>query len=107
MTFKDITKENVEELEQLEPFGEQNKTPLFSYKNLKVDSIRALTEGKHLKLILKHENNVINAIGFNMGEFADEYLIGDKIDIVGKLELNKYNKEEVVQFNLVDIMKSI
>ena len=50
ITLKDITVENVNEIKKLEPFGEANKMPVFVYKNLKIDSIRALSEGKHLKL---------------------------------------------------------
>ena len=52
----------IEELKLLEPFGDSNKEPLFVYKNLKIDSIRALTEGKHLKLTLRDINYRINAI---------------------------------------------
>ena len=33
--------------------------PIFVYKNLKIDSIRALSGGKHLKLILKDDNEKI------------------------------------------------
>ena len=104
---KDINTKTIKELKSLEPFGEANKMPLFVYKNLKIDSIRALTEGKHLKLTLKDNNVIINAIGFNMGHLAEDYLIGDKIDIVGALEINEYNGREQVQINLKDIMKSI
>lgn len=107
ITLKDMTKDIVESLEMLEPFGEGNKMPLFLYKNLKIDSIRALTEGKHLKLTLKDTNYVINAIGFNMGHLVNEYLIGDKVDIVGVLEINNYNGNEMIQINLKDMMKSI
>lgn len=107
ITLKDMNKETVEALELLEPFGEGNKMPLFLYKNLKIDSIRALTEGKHLKLTLKDTNYIINAIGFNMGHLVNEYLIGDKVDIVGVLEINNYNGNETIQINLKDIMKSI
>ena len=90
----------------LEPFGEANKTPIFIYKNLRIDSIRALSEGKHLKLTLKDGNTIINAIGFNMGEYSEEYLIGDKIDVVGLLEINSFNGIESVQINMKDIRKS-
>lgn len=92
ITSKDISKEVVKELELLEPFGEKNKTPIFVYKNLKIDSIRALSEGKHLKLTLKDDNLLINAIGFNLGYLAEEYLIGDKIDIAGILEINNFGR---------------
>ena len=54
----------VESLKELEPFGEGNKMPIFAIKNLKIDSIRALSEGKHLKLTLKRKqyNNKCNRI---------------------------------------------
>lgn len=107
ITKKDINKATVEQIKLLEPFGEQNKQPLLIYKNLKIASIRALSEGKHLKLMLKDENEIINAIGFNLGELSEEYLIGDKIDVVGTLEINAYNGQEQIQINLKDIMKSI
>ena len=91
----------------LEPFGESNKTPLFLCKNLKIQSIRALSEGKHLKLSLKDDNYWIDAIGFNLGYLADEYRIGDKVDIVGTAEINSFNGYENVQLNIRDIMKSL
>ncbi len=106
INLKDITIENVKGLNLLEPFGEANKTPIFIYKNLRIDSIRALSEGKHLKLTLKDGNTIINAIGFNMGEYSEEYLIGDKIDVVGILEINSFNGIESVQINMKDIRKS-
>ena len=106
ITLKDITIENVKSLNLLEPFGEANKNPIFIYKNLRIDSIRALSEGKHLKLTLKDGNTIINAIGFNMGKYSEEYLIGDKIDIIGLLEINSFNGIENVQINMKDIRKS-
>ena len=108
ITEKDLNIKAVKELEKLEPFGEANKCPLIAYKNLKIDSIRVLTEGKHMKLTLKTENNnIITAMGFNMGYKAEEFLIGDRVDIVGALEINSFNGMENIQFNLKDIMKSI
>ena len=105
--FSSINKEMVESLKELEPFGEGNKMPIFAFKNLKVDSIRALSEGKHLKLTLKEGNTVVNAIGFNMGDLVEEYRIGDKIDVVGVLEINTFNGVETLQINIKDIMRSI
>ena len=105
--LNEISKEMVQSLKQLEPFGEGNKTPIFAFKNLKIDSIRALTEGKHIKMTLKDGNIIIDAIGFNLGHLADEYRIGDKIDVVGNLEINSFNGIDSLQINLKDVMKSI
>ena len=106
--LKDINMQIVESLKHLEPFGEENKVPLFVFKNLKIDSIRALSEGKHIKLGLREDNkNLINAMGFNLGELTNDYRIGDKVDVVGSLEINKFNGEENIQILLKDMMKSI
>lgn len=84
ISASDLTEKNIKSLQKLEPFGEANKTPLFLYKNLKIDSIRSLSEGKHLKLTLKDDLNytIISAIGFNMGDLVEEYRLFDKVDIV-------------------------
>ena len=107
INLNDINKQMVETLKDLEPFGEGNKTPIFVFKNLKIDSIRALSEGKHLKLTLKDVNTIVSAIGFNMGALAEEYKIGDKIDVAGVLEINSFNGEDNIQINIKDIMKTV
>ena len=104
--LKDISMDLVKSLSVLEPFGEANKVPLFLIKNLKIDSIRALSEGRHLKLSLRDESVVINAIGFDIGNLAEEYKIGDKIDVVGTLEINSFNGFSSIQINIKDIRKS-
>ena len=106
ISLKDITIENVNDLKLLEPFGEANKMPVFIYRNLRIDSIRALSEGKHLKLTLKDNNCIINAIGFNMGKYTEEYQLGDKIDVLGVLEINSYGGVDSVQINMKDIRRS-
>ena len=103
----DVNKEMVDSLIELEPFGEANKMPIFAFRNLKIDSIRSLSEGKHLRLSVKDNKNIINAIGFNMGALADTYRIGDRVDIAGNLEINSFNGVDSIQINIKDIMKSI
>ena len=107
VNLDEINKETINGLKELEPYGEANKMPVFALKNLKIDSIRALSEGKHLKLTLKDNKNIINAIGFFMGNLSNEYKIGDKVDVVGNLEINTFNGVDNIQINLKDIMKSI
>ena len=105
--IKKINLQDVNELKLLEPYGEGNKMPVFLIKNLKILSIRSLSEGKHIKLKLGIDNHMIDAIGFNMGEVADKYLIGDKVDIVGSLEVNQFGGNENIQVNLKDLRKTI
>lgn len=104
---KDVSIDTIRELEMLEPYGEGNKKARVLYKNLKITSIRSLSEGKHIKLNLQDDNINIDAIGFNLGEMVQYYQIGDKIDVVGNIEINKFNNTERIQINLIDIRKSL
>ena len=103
----DINKDMVESLKELEPYGEANKMPVFAFKNLKIESIRSLTNGKNLKLSVRDNKNIVNAIGFNLGELSEIYKIGEKVDIAGNLEINSFNGVDSIQINIKDIMKSI
>ena len=58
-------------------------------------------------MTLKENDIVISAIGFNLGHLANEYRIGDKIDVVGVLEINSFNGVDTLQINIKDVMKSI
>ena len=106
LSLKNVDIDSVRSLKMLEPFGEANKMPLFLFTNLKINSIRTLSEGKHLKLTLKDDNFMINAIGFNMGELSGKYLLDDKVDIVGNLDISSFNGMESIQIIIKDMRKS-
>lgn len=101
--LKDISMKDVHDLELLEPFGEANKQPIFQISNARIETIRTLSEGKHLKLDLQVGNTRISAIGFSLGKLANDYKIGDKIDIAGNLEINSFNGRDSLQINIKDI----
>lgn len=107
ITNKDVSIETINELKLLEPYGEANPAPLFAYKNIRVDSIRTLSNDKHLKLNVKEDHRIFSAIAFNMGELKNSIRMGDKADILCAIELNSYNGFDMIQLNIKDIKKSI
>ena len=107
ITVQDLKIEEIAKIDYLEPFGEGNDMPVIMYKNLKIISIRTLSEGKHVKLVLIDGNNYIDVIGFNMGDLANIYQIGDRVDIVGNIGINRYKDIENIQITLKDIRQSI
>lgn len=102
---KDINFEIINSISLLEPYGEANQPPVFVTKNLKVDSVRLLSNDKHIKMTLKADNILLNAIGFNMGDRVVH--IGDKFDVAYVLEINKFNNMQSIQLNLKDLKKSL
>lgn len=107
LTSKDLEIENIKTLKMLEPFGEGNKNPNFLIKNAKITSIRALSEGKHLKVAVNVDGKIIDVIGFKMGELVDHFLIGDKVDIAGTVDINVFNGNRTVQMTLKSMIGSV
>ena len=96
LMLKEINIDSIKSLQLLEPFGEANQEPLFFIKNLKINSIRALSEGKHLKVGLREDKYIIDAIGFNMGEFSEKFMIDDKVDIIGSLSIYSKGYKKII-----------
>ena len=106
LMLKDINIDSVRSLQLLEPFGEENQEPLFLIKNLKINSIRALSDGKHLKVSFREDKYIVDSIGFNMGALSEKFLIDDKVDVIGSLSINSFNGVENIQIILKDMRKS-
>ena len=104
---KDITLKTVEDLKLLQPYGEANPPPIFAYRNIRVDSIRTLSNDKHLKLNVKEDHRIFSAIAFNMGDLKNSIRMGDKADILCGIELNSFNGIDMLQLNIKDIKKSL
>ena len=102
-----LSLEKFNELEALEPYGEANPMPMFIYKNVKVEGIRLLSNDRHLKLMLKDNGIIFDAIAFNMGEKQYSFKVGDKIDVLHYLDVNKFNNIEKIQLNIKDIKRSL
>ena len=104
---KDLNIQIIKDIRAMKPYGQSNQLPIFLYKGLKVNAIRTIKEDKHLKLLLKDDKSLIDVVGFSMGSRRDEIRIGDKIDIVGSVELNSYNTPKTIQIVLQDFKKSV
>ncbi|HHW48931.1 MAG TPA: single-stranded-DNA-specific exonuclease RecJ [Clostridiaceae bacterium] len=99
----DINMESVKALAVLAPFGAGNPEPVFSYDKLRISDIRTVGEDRHLKLWLQDNGFYTEAIGFNMGTLVNEFNTGDLLDVAFSLEINTWNSNEKIQFNLKDI----
>ena len=95
-----VSERLVEELKQLEPFGQGNEKPLFAQKNLYIRNIRILGKTRNLaKLNLVTESGLtMDGLLFTNG---DEFLreLGDRkwIDIIYYPDVNEYNGIRTLQ----------
>lgn len=81
-------------LEQLEPFGAGNPTPIFMSRSVKCSKVpRAVgTDGKHLKMYVTDESisGSIEAVGFNMGHLLEQVKDWGKFDMAFTMVRNTW-----------------
>lgn len=95
-----ITKETVQELSLLQPFGTDNREPVFSVSALKVLELRSLSNNKHIKIKAIKDDMILEIIGFGLGNYMQSLTEGDIIDIAGYITLNEWNNTTGIQIVL-------
>ncbi|MCD8180699.1 MAG: single-stranded-DNA-specific exonuclease RecJ [Firmicutes bacterium] len=99
-----VTLENAKMLSLLEPFGMGNERPVFAIGKVNVVNIAAVgADGKHLRLKVEKNNQIINCIGFGMGEYAAMISRGDSLNLAFQMDINSYQGNETVQLILKDL----
>ena len=106
INFEDITPKLMRILQQFEPFGPQNMTPVFLTKNV-YDTGYAQKLGadeEHLKLFVRQNNaEGIAAIGFGLGNKMDLTTHNQPFEAVYCIDENEWNGKTSVQLRLKDI----
>lgn len=86
----DITIKQAKEIASLEPFGLQNPVPLLLIKNAVISEVQPLSNGKHIKMRLKHGDKALSAVYFGMKFSEFRYHPGDCCDFLFTLEYSEY-----------------
>ena len=106
INFNEITPKLVRILKQLEPFGPQNRTPVFLTKTI-VDSgfgKKIGADETHLKLYVKqNQSESFSAIGFNLGSKIDLIANKKSFQAVYCIEENEWNGNVSIQLRLKDL----
>lgn len=98
----DVTVDLVEQISQLEPFGQSNPSPIFAIKNLKIKEKRLMGENKnHLRLKCIGGSSELTCIRWKDGDIS--LVQGDPLDIAFHPQINEYNGNTSVQLILDDV----
>ncbi|KKQ26368.1 MAG: Single-stranded-DNA-specific exonuclease RecJ [Microgenomates group bacterium GW2011_GWC1_37_12b] len=104
LKFENISAELLDILQAFEPFGMGNPTPVFSSSGCEVVEIKLIgADSRHIKLKLKNDGKVIDAIGFGMGELYESILSSKKMQIAYSVEKDTWNGYEKIQLKLKDV----
>lgn len=77
-------------LSTLEPFGAGNPVPVFGLYSMKIDGVQAVSEGRHIRLMLSKGDTKISAMRFGVSPIDFPFKKGDLIDIAATVEANEY-----------------
>jgi single-stranded-DNA-specific exonuclease len=93
-----------ETLQKFAPYGPSNMRPIFIVKDVEVISYSKINNGERIKMKVKQENIVCEAIGFNFLDKHNEIdKMGKHLDIVFSVdELDKNHSKNPIQLKLRD-----
>jgi single-stranded-DNA-specific exonuclease len=95
-----VTWDFLEQLKQLQPFGQHHPEPIWAMKNLSVSGSPRVVGSKHLKLVLISEGRKFEAIAFN---FPLNQLPKGKLDVAFTLKENNWMGNRTLQLDIQDI----
>ena len=102
--FRDINSNLMEYLYQFEPFGPENKQPIFVTENVEVVGPIRIVGANHIRVNVKQGDFVFDAIGFNLADKVE--LVENNrfaINIAYLIEENTWNDRTYIQLKLKDI----
>ncbi len=102
LPLADVNLELIKALDQLEPTGEANPTPVFVTRNVRVTDAKPVgAEGQHLKLRLADATGAAEAIAFRWGDRQTAFL--GRIDVAYTVELDTWNGQQRIKLHLEDV----
>lgn len=97
------TRETIEEIMRLEPFGPGNPQPIFETHGAQIVSPPRVLKDKHLKLRVQQGSRFVDCIWWGAASRATEMFAGDRVNLAFTLSENTYNNNTHVQLILRDL----
>lgn len=93
-------------LQSMEPFGQGNPPPTLASLGVELVALRPLgAEGQHVRLHVRQNGVVQEAIAFRQGGLAEEFAIGERIDLLYQPDINAWNGQERLQLVVIAARK--
>lgn len=88
-------------MQKLAPFGRGNPVPVFLSRRVEVVDCRTMGEsGEHLRLKLRQDGTLWDAVAFRLGTYYGE--CSSPLDVVYSLEIDRWGGEEIIRLNILD-----
>jgi len=108
-TIGDLSLGAIQELNQMQPFGEGNPEPLIALRQCRLSEQPQIMKGRHLKIKFCQKNGSGNlgemfGIAFGAGSRYEEVLrSANRFDLAGVPQINDWNGKRTVELTIRDI----
>lgn len=100
LNLKDLSIPLLETFKKLEPFGKDNPSPIFMFKNCRVS--QKLEYEKVIKLLIEQDDFKMYALTFDIDKIKTIQQ-DDKIHILGKPVINTFNNQSNIVIHIEDV----
>lgn len=102
--FQEINRQFIQLINRMMPFGPQNMRPIFFSKELQVVGTPTIVGKNHLKLKVRQDSAVMNAIGFDLGDKLYRVSSGEQhVEMVYTIDENEYQGRKTIQLRIKDL----
>jgi single-stranded-DNA-specific exonuclease len=103
ITLEQFTADFFKNIKQLSPFGPDNMRPVFASYGLQVFGRVDVVGSNHLKTKFKQNGVVLDAIGYNLGNYAHYFTENqNNISVSYVIEENNWNGRTTIQMRIKD-----
>lgn len=104
LSSSDLTKEFIENLEKIAPFGEGNPSPVFGMTDLTLKQFNVIGSNKnHLKIFVSDkEDNLLEAVWWQNNRLNAQVL--DTVDVAFTPKINTFGEKVSIQLEVRDIV---
>ncbi len=98
----------MEALKKFEPFGMANPKPKFLSREVNIKNLVLLGKNsEHLKIFIddSETKKAFSVLFFRHNGLAEDFKIGDTLDVVYELDINAWNGHREIQLKLIDYVK--
>lgn len=99
----DINEHIIDEINRLAPYGMGNPKPIFKVNEIPVDKRLIGSKRNHLKLQFQKDGNVLDGIGFGIGEVYHKISPNTPLQVIGELGINEWNGNRKPQIMIQDV----
>jgi len=104
---EELTVENVEALDRLEPCGQGCPRPVLAVLGAQVAGLSQVGRGRHLKLRLEVRGTALEAIFFSADAQELGVGLGSRVDAAFSPQINEFRGTRTVQLQLIDLRPAL